>query len=202
VTNHWPVWVYPPRLPKVNADVPFIIARDWNDKVIQTLRQGGRVLLLADTARLVPRVSASFSGISWNTVWSGTPPDKLGILCDPEDSALRFFPTAYYSNWQWWDLVRHSRPLVMNHMPPSLRPIVQVIPDWNKNNRIGLVLEARVGKGKLLMTGIDLIDDMKDRPVARQMLYSLERYAGSRTFDPQTEVAEKDIAWLFKKPVR
>ncbi|MBX6360594.1 MAG: glycoside hydrolase family 2 [Acidobacterium ailaaui] len=198
ITNHWSIWVYPEKLPDVTSK-KFVIAHNWDEKVKNVLQNGGRVLLLADTSKINSELSASFSGISWNTVWSGTPPDKLGILCNPKDSALQYFPTQYYSNWQWWDIVRHSRPMKMNDFPSTFKPIVQMIPDWNKNNKIGLIFEARVGDGKLLVTSIDLVHDMANRPVARQMLYSLKKYVSGKNFNPKIEIPSNLIDQLFKK---
>jgi hypothetical protein len=163
------------------------------------LQNGGKVLLLANTSKINSDVPPGFSSISWNTVWSGMPPNLLGILCDPGDAALKNFPTEYYSDWQWWDLVSHSRPMLLDSMPQSLTPLVQMIPDWNKNNKIGLIFEAKVGRGKLLMTSIDLEHNMIQRPVARQMLYNLEKYIGSEMFDPLTEISTEKIDLLFDK---
>jgi hypothetical protein len=143
-------------------------------------------------------MAPSFSGISWNTVWSGMPPNLLGILCDPASAALREFPTQYYSNWQWWDLVHHSAPMLMDSLPPQIHPIVQMIPDWNHNNRIGLIFEAKVGRGSLLVTSIDLTTRMANRPVARQMRYSLEKYAAGPGFHPLDSVSVQSINRLFK----
>ena len=106
--------------------------------------------------------------------------------------------TQYYSNWQWQDLVHLSHPSLMNNFPAEFLPIVQMIPDWNRNNKIGLIFEAKAGKGKLLMTSIDLVHDMKKRPVARQMLYSLEKYISSHAFNPKTRVPVPVIDQLFK----
>ncbi|HEX5553531.1 MAG TPA: glycoside hydrolase family 2 TIM barrel-domain containing protein [Chitinophagaceae bacterium] len=199
LTNHWDIWVYPQSLPELKPAGAFLIAHQWDEQVKNTLHKGGSVLLLGDTTKINSPIPPSFSGISWNTVWSGMPPDLLGILCNPAHPALKYFPTAYYSNWQWWDLVHHSKPLLLNDMPVSLRPIVQMIPDWNKNNKIGLIFEAKVGGGKLLMTSIDLVDQLQQRPVARQMLYSLEKYMNSADFDPKVTVSESQMAQLFKK---
>lgn len=199
LTNHWSIWVYPQKLPSVDlARAHVTIAHRWNTAVEKALDKGGTVLLLADTSDIASAMSPSFSGISWNTVWSGMPPNLLGILCDPTDPVLRDFPTQYYSNWQWWDLVHHSRPVRMDSLPDELRPLVQMIPDWNQNNRIGLIFEARVGKGRLLVTSIDLTHELETRPVARQMRYSLEKYVSGPYFHPRVSVSPEAIASIFK----
>ena len=198
-TNHWNIWVYPQKMdmPKMHG---VLVAHDWNRSVSNALKRGRRVLLLADTSKVYSKVPPGLSSIFWNTNWTDNqPPHTLGIFCNPENPALQHFPTQYYTNWQWWDLVDHSKPMIMDDFPAPFRPTVQMIDDWNKNHKIGLVFQAKVGKGKLLMTSIDLEHDLKNRPVARQMLYSLEKYVKSDQFNPTTEVKPGMIEHLFKK---
>lgn len=195
--NRWSIWIYPKTLPELSLK-GVKVARGWNNQIKQFLLKGGTVLLLADTASLSSDAHPVFSGISWNTVWSGMPPDLLGVLCDPQHPALASFPTEYHSNWQWWDVVRHSRPMVLDHFPVSMKPVVQMIPDWNKPRKLGLVFEAKVGRGKLLMSSVDF-HNLNNRPVARQLLYSLQAYVNSPQFSPEVEVAPEMIDKLFKQ---
>jgi hypothetical protein len=197
-TNHWSIWVYPKKLtsPEMN-DV--LIAHDWNKNVRNALQAGQKVLLLADLSKVRSNVPPGFASIFWNTdLFKKLPSYTLGILCNPQSPALKYFPTQYHTNWQWWDLVVHSRPMILDKMPAQLKPTVQMIDDWNKNHKIGLVFQAKVGKGKLLMTSIDLEHNMKNRPVARQMLYSLKKYVKSDEFNPTVKVKMTVIQQLFK----
>ena len=163
------------------------------------MQKGGRVLLLADTSKIISSAEPVFSGISWNTVWSGMPPNLLGILCDPSHPVLKYFPTEYHSNWQWWDVVCRSKPVVLDSTLASFRPLIQMIPDWNHPKKIGLVFEAKIGRGSLLFSAIDLKDQMNERPVARQLLYSLKKYISSKGFAPSMELQIEDVDQIFKK---
>jgi hypothetical protein len=197
-SNEWSIWVYPATLEKpVLKNV--LVTDKWDQQAKDELEKGGSVVLLADTAQVVSNVAPGFSGISWNAVWSGTPPNLLGILCDPEHPSLADFPTEFHSDWQWWDLVAHSKPMVLDHMPPSFKPLVQMIPDWNNPRKIGLLFEAKVGKGRLLVCAVDLKSGMDARPVARQFRYSLERYAAGVAFRPSFELAPEMIDQLFEE---
>lgn len=197
-TNQWSIWVYPAKVPVSSLKGVKVVYR-WDAETKRYLEKGGTVLLLADTAAIASDAEPVFSGISWNTVWSGMPPNLLGVLCDPAHGALKNFPTEYHSNWQWWDVVRHSKPMVLDHLPPSLKPVVQMIPDWNRPRRLALAFEAKVGKGKLLVSSVDIKNNMEQRPVARQWLYSLQVYAGSDSFVPENEVTFEAIDALFAK---
>jgi hypothetical protein len=196
--NDWIIWVYPETLPKP-ALKNIIVARAWNEAVKKQLQNGATVLLLPDTNAIQSEADPVFSGISWNTVWSGMPPNLLGVLCNPAHPALEYFPTQFHSNWQWWDICRNSKPFVLDHTAAEFRPLIQMIPDWNKNNKIGLVCEARIGKGKLLFSAVDLVHDLAKRPVARQLLYSLQKYVSSPDFNPANELPMDMIDALFKR---
>ena len=96
-------------------------------------------------------------------------------------------------------VITKSRFMVLDKFAPGLRPIVQVIDDWNTNRKLGLLFEARIGQGKLLVCSIDLRSNLNTRPVARQMLYSLLRYMESENFNPKDAPDIKLIKDLLKQ---
>ena len=186
--NEWEIWVYPSTVDTTPAE-DVVIASPGSEDVVRALERGEKVLLMPQLAALPDDVPPGFTTIFWNTRWTkGQPPHTLGILCDPEHPALAEFPTEYHSNWQWWDLVTKARALNLAGFPTGFRPIVQVIDDWNRNRKLGLVFEARVGEGKLLFTSIDLFHNLERRPEARQLLHSLLSYMHSDAFSPETTV--------------
>jgi hypothetical protein len=148
-------------------------------------------------------VAIGFSSIFWNTAWTGgQAPHTLGILCDPGNPALGRFPSDFHSNWQWWDLVTRSATLEMDRLPKRLRPIVQVVPDWFDPKRLGLVFEAKVGKGRLLVSSIELQQDLPQRPVARQLRHSLLHYMAGDAFQPEVEVGLDALQPLVHEGLR
>ena len=72
--------------------------------------------------------------------------------------------------------------MILNGLPPELQPIVSVVDDWSTNRRLGLVVEAQVGRGRLLMCSIDLSRNLESRPVARQLRHSLIEYLAGDVF--------------------
>ena len=78
----------------------------------------------------------------------------------------------------------------------SYRPTVQVIDNFVRNHKLGLIAETRVDKGKMLICAIDLLGH-QDKPEARQLLHSLLRYAGSRKFAPRAEIGTELLNKLF-----
>jgi hypothetical protein len=75
---------------------------------------------------------------------------------------------------------------------------VRVIDDWVSNRRLALLLEAKVGNGQLLISGIDLHSDLDQRIEARQLLHSLHNYVSSDQFNPQAELSPEEIIGLIK----
>ena len=199
--NDWDVWVYPT---DVSDDVPGgVTLADDVDEAIAASQSGGRVLLQAAPARVrgdeSRPVVLGFSSIFWNTAWTGgQAPHTLGILCDPEHSAFDAFPTDDHSNWQWWYLVTRAAAMVLDDLPPGLRPTVQVIDDWFTNRRLGLVLEAKVGEGRLLVTSIDLMTGLEENVVARQLRRSLLDYVATDRFAPTVELTPSQVRSLLR----
>ena len=198
--NTWDFWVYPAELPKVDNDV--LVVSTLNKAALATLNKGGKVLLTVKKGSIKEgkggEVAMGFSSIFWNTAWTnGQKPHTLGILCDPLHPALADFPTEYHSNWQWWDAMSHSNAISLESFSSTPDPIVRVIDDWVTNRKLALIFEAKVGKGKLMMTGVDLQSELKNRPEARQMLYSLKNYMAGEKFAPKTELTVKEIKGLF-----
>jgi hypothetical protein len=199
-TNNWDIWVYsdgPYRAPPEGI----IIADHLDDQVIKTLDAGKNVLLMPFMEEIDSDIPAGFTTIFWNTAWTRRqPPHTLGLLCKPKHPAFSKFPTEFHSNWQWWDLVTKSKFMVIDEFDSKLRPIVQVIDDWNTNRKLGLIFEAKVGPGKLLVCSIDLRSNLDKRPVARQMLHSLIEYVESDRFDPCHSAEIELIRNLFREP--
>ncbi|MBN1805478.1 MAG: discoidin domain-containing protein [Sedimentisphaerales bacterium] len=198
--NHWDIWVYPAQS-DTTAPSNILIADSFDEEVRTKLKTGGKVLLMPHLNSINSDIPAGFTSIFWNTQWTRQqPPYTLGILCDPKHPALAKFPTEFHSNWQWWDLVIKSKFMILDEFDPELRPIVQVIDDWNTNRRLGLIFETTIGTGKLLVCSIDLRNNLDERPVARQMLGSLLSYMDSTAFSPKLSIDTEHIQSLFKIP--
>ena len=176
-----------------------VIAEELNDQALAVLNAGGKVLLLLPPSRVKgdpsAKVELGFSSIFWNTAWTGRQaPTTLGILCDPKHPALASFPTEFHSNWQWWYFISQAEAMILDDLPKELRPTVQVIDDWVTSRKLGLVFEARMGAGSLLVCSIDLRKDLEHNPVARQMLHSLLHCMDSSRFKPKVTVAPRPSA--------
>jgi len=201
-SNSWDIWVYPAKKEEITGTERIKVVSVLDLATQQFLEKGGSVLLTLKKGTLKPefggKIAIGFSSIFWNTAWTnGQAPHTLGILCDPEHPALTHFPTEYHSNWQWWDAMSHSNAIILSSLPAGVKPIVRVIDDWFTNRPLALLFEVKVGKGKLLVSGIDFNGDIEKRPEAQQLLYSLKKYMTGSQFIPNVEVNAEEINKLI-----
>lgn len=200
--NNWNLWVYPENN-DVLENLDILLTNEIDKETIEALNNGQNVLLSLGRGKIKEgkggEVGVGFSSIFWNTAWTDKQkPHTLGILCNPNHPALKSFPTEYYSNWQWWDAMSHSDVINLNDFPMELKPIVRIIDDWFTNRSLGLLIEVKVGKGKLLVSGIDLHSNLGSRPEARQLLFSLNNYMKSNFFNPRISVEIDQILEIMK----
>jgi hypothetical protein len=163
---------------------------------LKNLQEGKKVLLNPDTASL-NGVQGRFAPVFWSPVHFPNQPGTMGILCNPQHPALQHFPTDFYSNWQWWDLITSSKTMIIDSLP-TLQPVVRVIDNFFKNRKMANVIEAKVGKGKLVIVSMDITRNLDKRPAARQLRYSLEQYMAGNAFAPSVELNEKQLGYLVK----
>lgn len=199
-TNRWNIWVYPNEVVPANE---ILVTNKIDATVRKTLAQGGSVLLTPTLGTLknegADSVVVGFSSIFWNTMWTnGQPPHTLGILCNEAHPALALFPTSYHSDYQWWDAMAHCNAIPLHKLGNDIEPIVRIIDDWFTARSLGLIVEAKVGNGKLILTGVDLLTNKESRREAVQLKNSLLNYMQSDAFDPQTAVSLERIETLFK----
>jgi hypothetical protein len=197
--NKWNIWIYPEKLAAPANTVGQAPVFDTTlDDALRHLGEGRNVLLNPDTAN-VNGVAGRFAPVFWSPVHFPNQPGTMGLLCRPEHPALKDFPTATYSDWQWWDLVTSSKTLILDSLP-AIDPIVRVIDNFYKNRKMAGVIEVKVGKGRLILVSADIRHDLDRRPPARQLRYSLEKYMRSDAFHPAIELSARQLEHLVSRP--
>jgi hypothetical protein len=142
--------------------------------------------------------------VFWNIQMSVRPPANprptfdamLGLLCDTNHPALAEFPTEANCDWQWTQLVNGVRSVNLSTAPPSLRPIVSAIDDWNRNWRLGVIFECNVGPGRLLVSAINL-DSGNGGSELQQLRRSLLDYMAGDQFKPAAALTPEQARGLW-----
>jgi hypothetical protein len=204
--NSYSVWVYPAAT-EIKPDPEITIASAVDQKVINLLKQGKKVLLFPDAGSVKKNSLAGlFPPDFWNygmfkgiSEWVKKPvsPGTLGILTNPEHPVFASFPTDFYTNWQWFSIVKNSHPLILDITDKNYRPIVQVIDNMERNHKLGLLFEFKVGEGKLLVCMSDL-RRISERPEAAQLYSSILTYMQSANFNPGYIIDEEMLHQLFQ----
>lgn len=198
--NDWDFWVYPVQKQAPNTDGLYV-STTLDDKAVSTLNNGGKVLLLAaGNIKYGKDVVQFYQPSFWNTSWfKMRPPHTTGLLVNNYHPVFNDFVTDSWGNMQWWELINKAQTMLLTDFPKGFQPIVQPIDTWFINRKLGMLFEVNVGKGKLLMTSIDLTDSLSGRPVAEQLKLSIIKYMQSDKFRPETTVSLQTISDLYNK---
>ncbi len=200
-SNEWSVWVYPQEKKEVATQL--YVCSSLNEDAINHLNNGEKVLLLADkTAKNGGDVVTYQTPVFWNTSWFRMrPPHTTGLLIEDKHPLFKNFPTDYYTDHQWWELANRSNVMNLSDFQNGFKPIVQPIDTWFVNRKLGLLFEAKVGNGKLLVVSMDIQNNLKHRPVAMRLHNAIVEYMNSDDFTPQQEVSIEQIEALFAAPM-
>ena len=86
-----------------------------------------------------------------------------------------------------------SKYIKLNDFSAELKPIVRIIDDWVSNRQLALLFEAKVVNGKILISGVDLVNDWENRAEAAQLKASLFHYMGGNKFKPNVKLGINEI---------
>jgi beta-galactosidase len=206
--NNWHFWLYPAQ---VNTVVPadVLVTTDWNTAAVR-LAVGGKVLFTPPLSML-DNTSPPLNDVPvfWNRLMNPKLEAMLGLLIDTKHPALEQFPSETYCDWEWIDAIRlpqmalggagsrFIRAINIEKAPAQLKPIVQAIDDWNRNYRLAVIFECKVGNGRLLVCAPDIQDALDTRLAARQLRHSLLAYMTTDRFQPTVtlSLAQANALW-------
>ena len=198
--NHWNFWVYPNI--SVMPHKKIYITDSLDVKAEKILKRGGTVLLTAaGRVTLGSDVKQTYLPVFWNTSWfKMRPPHTTGAYINTSHPLFKYgFPTDDWSNLNWWELLNKAQVMNLMDLPKDYQSPIQPIDTWHVSRKLGMVVEARVMKGKLLMTTMDISSDLEHRIVARQMRKAILDYMQSNDFNPSLVLDVQTIGNFFTK---
>jgi hypothetical protein len=197
--NEDDIWVYPN---SVDTTIPdgVMVSNILDSKTQDHLISGGKAIIIPAQNKLKQCINGAFQTDYWcypmfarGAIKRGMEPapGSLGFICNPNSSLLEYFPTEFHSNWQWWQLVKNCKPIILDDTPTDYKPLIQTIDNFARNHKLGMIFETKYGKGSALVCAIDLLN-LQDKPEARQLYYSILNYVKSDKFSPEKEIS-KDL---------
>ena len=223
--NTYDLWIYTTEKSLDIYKKGVVITSDLTDEVAKKLEKGAKVLWMPTTSKnfvasadtisqagnATPyTVGGLFQTDYWNyrmfkTICENNKktvsPGTLGILTNPKHPIFCDFPTEMHTNWQWFPVIKDSHPLVLDNFAKDDKPIVQVIDNIERNHKLGLVMEWKVGAGKLLVCMSDL-EKASEYPEGRAFYESVLSYMRSPEFAPQSEITIADLRKTLKEVPR
>ncbi len=193
--NKYDIWVYP-RTVDTSVSQDILVSEKLDRKTIDHLENGGKAIIFPKQDELTHCIPGAFQTDFWcypmflrAAKRSGVDPapGSLGFICDPDHPLLNKFPTEFHSNWQWWHLVKNSKPIILDDAPEEYRPLIQTIDNFDRHHKLGMVFETKFNKGSALICSIDLLH-LQDKPEARQFYHSILNYVRSNDFAPESSL--------------
>jgi len=204
--NDWNFWLFHEHVDDSRTD-DVLVTRVWPDAE-KELAAGGKVLFIPPAEDLDPARCPPMKRVPvfWNIQMTVRPPRNpeprfdamLGLLCDTSHPALAEFPTDRNCDWQWTPLINGVRSVNLTGTTPELQPIVWAIDDWNRNWKLGVMFECKVGSGRLLVSVINLTDGRGGSEL-RQLRRSLLDYMGSEEFKPVATFTREQVRALWTR---
>lgn len=197
--NDWDFWVYPEKQPAPPAG-DIYIANTLDEQAVKVLESGGKVLILAaGKVEYGRNIVQYYTPVFWNTSWfKMRPPHTTGVFINHYHPVFRNFVTENWGNMQWWELINRTQVMLLDDFPRELKPIVQPIDTWFLNRRLGMLFEAKVGNGRLMISSMDL-QNFDNRPVAECLYRSIIIYMQSLQFRPEVSVSLQQVRDIFEK---
>ena len=191
VQNTYNLWLYPDAI-KIKVPDNLLIVNKIDNKIIEKLKAGANVLFVPDHNKIIDRsVGGLFICDFWNYGMFKSiaesqkklpSPGTMGVLVNPSHPLFKYFPTENHSDWQWWIIAKNSRPFILDNSPAGFLPIIQVIDNFERNHKLGILFEFSVGKGKLLACTTDL-NAIRNKPEGRQYYQAILSYASSENLN-------------------
>ena len=200
IRNSWDFWVYPAA--SESAQQNLYVADSLDAKALKVLEQGGRVLITAaDKVTLGSDVVQHYLPVFWNTSWfKMRPPHTTGAYIDTTHPLFKYdFPTDDWSNLNWWELLNHALVMNLMELPTDYQSPIQPIDTWHVSRKLGMMVEANVLNGKLLITTMDISRNLDRRIVARQMRHAIMAYMNSSDFQPSLTLEPEVITHFFTR---
>ncbi|MFC4101528.1 glycoside hydrolase family 2 TIM barrel-domain containing protein [Paenibacillus xanthanilyticus] len=204
IRKSYDLWIYPSGVAVDKSGVK--VFEDLTDEAAALLEQGGRIVVIPDPNRLTNAIEGTYCVDFWcypmfrsisESMNKPVPVGTMGLLIDHEHPAFGHFASEPHATEPWRRIVSHSRSIILDGTDKELQPIVQTIDNFERNHKLGMMFECKVGAGSLLVCAVDAML-AGESTEGRQFLHSLFEYAKSEAFRPRAELELAKVRELIR----
>ncbi|MBR7116346.1 MAG: hypothetical protein IKC87_01390 [Clostridia bacterium] len=188
--NEWELYAFPNvkcTMPqkKAERDGGLIVREDMTvDELLRYMKEGRRVLLLS--AGPFTRLNNSFQ----ISVAGRTEGHLATAIAD--HPLMKDFPHKGFCSWQFREMMTESHSAALDLPSADFAPIIEIASSYKNARREALIFEYAIGKGKLLVSTLNLGDD----PCAKWLKARLIEYASGEEFLPQVSLSFSELISL------
>lgn len=204
IRKSYEVWIYPTGMEADKSGLHLF--GELTAEAAGLLEKGERVVVMPKPDSLKNAIEGTYCVDFWcypmfrsisESMNKPVPVGTMGLLIEQEHPLFKLFPTEMYSTEPWRQIVENSRSIILDGTDRALQPIVQTIDNFERNHKLGMVFECRVGAGSLLVCAVDA-ERAGETPEGRQFLHSLFHYARSEDFRPQASIELSKLRELLR----
>jgi beta-galactosidase len=163
----------------IPSDTGLLVATRLDDNITRFLEGGGRVFLLDPEPSFVVEPT-NFRLSSWD---GGGP---SGTIVNLKHPAMSDFPSDGWCDLQFYPLIQKSKTILLSPLPAKFEPLIRCIDRPTRLADRAYLFEASVGRGKLLVSGLNFGQALKSGDPAAAFLFDrLVRYALGSDFKPK-----------------
>lgn len=198
IRNHYEIYAYP----KTEKGKGEILVTDCAQEMKKALEEGKKVLFFGTGIKEEKAIPGTYCTDFWcypmfasisEHMGREKPIGTMGLYIDAKHPALMQFPAKEYTTPQWWSIVTDTKLAVLDDTP--VEPVVWMVDNFERNHKLGLIYEAKVGDGKLLVCQTDLRE--MEEPESNWLYRSLLEYAESDKFSPKQKLMPKQLENLY-----
>lgn len=203
IRKSYDLWIYPNQQ---EVDLSGLnLFTELSEQALALLEQGEDILLFPNPKQIQHAIEGFYSTDFWSypmfrsiseNMKREVPVGTMGLLIQQDHPAFEHFVTEEYSTYPWWSIVSESSSIILDELNKDLQPIVQTIDNFERNHKLGLLMECRVGNGRVLMGALNL-ESLLATLEGRQLLYSFQRYVQSPAYQPATHLEVDELRQLL-----
>jgi beta-galactosidase len=163
----------------IPPDTGLLVSTRLDTNSMHYLEGGGRVFLLD------PEPSFAIEATDFRlSSWDGGGPS--GTIVNLKHPAMSEVPSDGWCDLQFYPLIQKSKSILLTPHLPRIEPVIRCIDRPTRLTDRAYLFEASVGRGKLLVSGLNFGQALKSGDAAAVFLFSrLVRYALGSDFKPK-----------------